>query len=55
MLIIDWGRVIYDDAVDGMKERFTPCQVLVVDFADDVSVVKVEGAELNFFGFGDTV
>lgn len=46
MMIIDKGRIIYDGAIEGMKERFTPYRVLVVDFADDVSGVETGQAEL---------
>lgn len=42
MMIIDKGRIIYDGAVAGMKERFTPYRVLVVDFADDVTDVETD-------------
>ncbi|MFQ5617252.1 MAG: hypothetical protein ACE5GO_12440 [Anaerolineales bacterium] len=45
-MIIDKGRIIYDGAVAGMKERFTPYQVLAVDFADGVSDVEIKRAEL---------
>jgi ABC-2 type transport system ATP-binding protein len=46
MMIIDKWRIIYDGAIEGMKERFTPYRVLVVDFADDVSGVETGQAEL---------
>jgi ABC-2 type transport system ATP-binding protein len=46
MMIIDHGRIIYDGAIEGMKERFTPYRVLVVDFADGAAEVAVDRAEL---------
>ena len=46
MMIIDQGRIIYNGAIEGMKERFTPYRVLVVDFADGVSDVEIDRAEL---------
>lgn len=46
MLIIDKGRIIYDGAVAGMKERFTPYRTLIVDFADGAGDVETDRAEL---------
>lgn len=46
MMIIDKGKVIYDGPIAGMKERFTPYRVLVVDFADGETDVKIDLAEL---------
>ena len=46
MMIIDQGRIIYDGAIAGMKERFTPYRVLVVDFADGVADIEIDRAEL---------
>ncbi len=46
MMIIDQGRIIYDGAIAGMKKRFTPYRVLVVDFADGVAGVEIDRAEL---------
>jgi ABC-2 type transport system ATP-binding protein len=46
MLIIDAGRIIYDGAVAGMRERFTPYRTLVVDLAEDVGEVISTRAEL---------
>jgi len=45
MMIIDQGRIIYDGAIEGMKERLAPYRVLVVDFADDVQGIQIEGVE----------
>jgi len=45
MMIIDQGRIIYDGAIEGMKERLAPNRVLVVDFADDVQGIQIEGVE----------
>jgi ABC-2 type transport system ATP-binding protein len=45
MMIIDQGHIIYDGAIEGMKERLAPYRVLVVDFADDVQGVQIEGVE----------
>ncbi|MBL7162028.1 MAG: ATP-binding cassette domain-containing protein [Anaerolineales bacterium] len=46
MMIIDEGTIIYDGQVAGMKERFTPYRVLVVDFADGIGKVEIDQAEL---------
>jgi ABC-2 type transport system ATP-binding protein len=46
MMIIDRGRIIYDGAIEGMRERFIPYRVLVVDFADGVPELKSDQAEL---------
>jgi len=46
MMIIDNGRIIFNGSIAGIKERFTPYRVLVVDFADGVSEVKIARAEL---------
>jgi ABC-2 type transport system ATP-binding protein len=46
MLIIDTGRIIYDGAVAGMRERFTPYRTLVVNLADGVGEVASERAEV---------
>jgi ABC-2 type transport system ATP-binding protein len=46
MMIVDKGRIIYDGAVAGMKERFTPYRTLIVDFADGVGDVASERAEV---------
>ena len=46
MMIIDNGRIIYNGSIAGIKERFTPYRVLVVDFAEGVSEVKIPRAEL---------
>ena len=46
MMIIDKGHIIYDGPIEGMKERFTPYRVLVVDFADKVADVEIPQAEL---------
>ena len=46
MMIIDNGRIIYNGSIAGIKEQFTPYRVLVVDFAEGVSEVKIDRAEL---------
>ena len=46
MMIIDNGRIIYNGSIKGIKERFAPYRVLVVDFAEGVSEVKIARAEL---------
>jgi ABC-2 type transport system ATP-binding protein len=46
MMIIDQGRIIYDGAIEGLKENFAPYRVLVVDFADGVAGIEVDRAEL---------
>ena len=46
MMIIDNGRIIYNGSIAGIKEQFTPYRVLVVDFAEGVSEVNIDRAEL---------
>lgn len=46
MMIIDNGHIIYNGSITGIKERFAPYRVLVVDFAEGVSEVKIARAEL---------
>ena len=46
MMIIDNGRIIYNGSIASIKERFAPYRVLVVDFAEGVSEVKIARAEL---------
>jgi len=46
MMIIDKGRIIYDGAVAGMKERFTPYRTLIVDFAEGIGEITSERAEV---------
>ena len=51
MLIIDHGHVIYDGALDALRDRYEPFRTLVVDLAvagppisiDGVEVAKVDG------------
>lgn len=46
MMIIDQGKIIYDGQVSGMKERFMPYRVLVVEFAERAPDIELEGTEL---------
>jgi len=46
MMIIDEGHVIYDGPIAGMKARFTPYRVLVVDFGEQIADLAIENAEL---------
>ncbi|HEY0737366.1 MAG TPA: ATP-binding cassette domain-containing protein [Herpetosiphonaceae bacterium] len=45
MMIIDKGGIIYDGPVQGMRERFMPHRVLVVDFAEDIPTIALDYAE----------
>jgi ABC-2 type transport system ATP-binding protein len=44
MLIIDHGRVIYDGAVDSIKERLGGERTLVVDLEEEAPPLEVDGA-----------
>jgi len=46
LMIIDYGRIIYDGSVAGIKEQFAHHRELIVDFADGVSEVESDRAEL---------
>jgi ABC-2 type transport system ATP-binding protein len=46
LMIIDHGRIIYDGTVAGIKQQFAHYRELIVDFADGVSEVKSDRAEL---------
>jgi len=46
MMIIDVGQVIYDGLVDGMKERFSPHRLLKVDFTEQATDIRIQGADL---------
>jgi ABC-2 type transport system ATP-binding protein len=46
LLIIDHGRVIYDGALESLRDRFEPFRTLVVDLAVSGPPIAVEGAEV---------
>ena len=46
LMIIDHGRIIYDGTVAGIKEEFAHYRDLIVDFADGVSDVFSDRAEI---------
>jgi ABC-2 type transport system ATP-binding protein len=46
VLIIDHGQLLYDGALDILRDRFGGKRKLVVDFAQDYAEVNVEGAEV---------
>jgi ABC-2 type transport system ATP-binding protein len=46
LMIIDHGRIIYDGSIAGIKEKFAHYRELIVDFADGVSEVESDRAEL---------
>jgi ABC-2 type transport system ATP-binding protein len=46
LMIIDHGRIIYDGTIVGIKEQFAHHRELIVDFAEGVSEVKSDRAEL---------
>jgi ABC-2 type transport system ATP-binding protein len=46
LMIIDHGRIIYDGSIAGIKEQFAHYRELIVDFADGVSEVESDRAEL---------
>lgn len=46
LMIIDHGRIIYDGSIAGIKEQFAHYRELIVDFADGVSEVESDRADL---------
>ena len=44
LLIIDHGRVIYDGALDALRERHGTARTVVVDFTDEIAPVDVAPA-----------
>jgi ABC-2 type transport system ATP-binding protein len=46
VMIIDLGRLLYDGALAGLRQRFGGKRRLVVDFAEDYSDITVDGAEV---------
>jgi len=46
LMIIDYGRIIYDGTVACIKQQFAHHRELIVDFAEGVSEVKSDRAEL---------
>jgi ABC-2 type transport system ATP-binding protein len=46
MLIIDHGRVIYDGAVEALKERFGEERTLIVDLEEPAPPLEVDGARV---------
>ncbi|MBN2147250.1 MAG: ATP-binding cassette domain-containing protein [Anaerolineales bacterium] len=46
VMIIDHGRLLYDGALDTLRQRFGGRRLLVVDFAQPYESVQVEGAEV---------
>ncbi len=45
-MIIDEGQLLYDGALDALRDRFGGKRELVVDLAEDYPQVSVEGAEV---------
>jgi ABC-2 type transport system ATP-binding protein len=46
MLIIDRGRVIYDGAVEALKERFGEERTLIVDLEEPAPPLEIDGARV---------
>ena len=46
VMIIDHGKLLYDGALDILRDRFGGKRKLVVDFAQDYADMDVEGAEI---------
>jgi ABC-2 type transport system ATP-binding protein len=46
LLIIDHGRVIYDGALETLRDRYGTSRMLVVDFTDAIPPVEVAAAEV---------
>ena len=46
VLIIDHGKLLYDGALETLRERFGGKRRLVVDFAQEYATVDVEGAQV---------
>src|SRR3990172_155522 len=46
MLIIDHGRVIYDGAVEALKERFGEERTLIVDLEEPAPPLEIDGARV---------
>jgi len=46
VMIIDHGKLLYDGALEILRERFGGKRKLVVDFAQEYETVEVEGAEV---------
>jgi viologen exporter family transport system ATP-binding protein len=47
IVLIDQGRVIYDGAIERIKDQYGTHRTLVVEFSEDYPVVAVEGAEFE--------
>ncbi len=47
IVLIDAGRVIYDGAIDGIKEQYGTHRTLVVSFSEDYPEIDILGAELE--------
>jgi ABC-2 type transport system ATP-binding protein len=46
VMIIDQGRLLFDDDLMILRDRFGGKRELVVDFAEDYEIVAIEGAEV---------
>ena len=46
LLIIDHGHVIYDGALDALRDRYEPFRTLVVDLAVPGPPIAIEGVEV---------
>ncbi|MEM7131517.1 MAG: ATP-binding cassette domain-containing protein [Chloroflexota bacterium] len=45
IIIIDYGKIIYDGSVDALKQRFGSESTLIVDFRERLDVLEIEGVE----------
>ena len=47
LIIIDSGKIIYDGAIDALKERYGKTRMLIVDLAQAYSDIQLEGVDLT--------
>ncbi len=47
IVLIDHGRVIFDGALDDLRQRYGRSRTLVVDLRDEVETIRVPNAELT--------
>ncbi len=48
VMIIDHGQLLYDGALETLRDRFGGKRKLVVDFANEYTSVEIEGADVVF-------
>ena len=47
LIIIDSGKIIYDDGIDDLKKRYGKTRILIVDLAQAYSDIQLEGVDLT--------